>query len=83
MQVIIGDKRINLVESDVKVAKRVLRNFLKTSKEESTKRGAATFYYTLLCVMYVMSHDYIQSLGPDVLAFILNARAKDSENNHA
>lgn len=79
MQVLIGDKRINLVDKDVKVAKRVLRNFLNVSKEASQKRGASTFYYTLICVMYVMSVDLIQSLGPDVMAFILNAHAKDCE----
>lgn len=80
MQVIIGGKRINLVDKDVKVAKRVLRNFLNVSKAESQKRGASTFYYTLICVMYVMSHDLIQSLSPEVLAFILNARAKDGKS---
>lgn len=80
MQVVIGGKRIELVDTDVKVAKRVLKNFLEVSKTEAEEKGAATFYYTLLCVMYVMSHDLIQSLTPEVLAFILNARAKNEES---
>lgn len=79
MQVVIGNSRIQLVDKDVKVAKRILRNFMNVSKEKAEEKGAATFYYTLLCVMYVMSHDLIESLSPEVMAMILNARA---ENNN-
>lgn len=77
MQIVIGKQRIQLVDRDVKVAKKVLRNFLDSSREHADEHGAKTFYYTLLCVMYVMSHDLIESLTPEVLAMILNARAEN------
>lgn len=79
MQIVIGKKRIKLVDSDVKVAKRILRNFLDSSRKHADEQGAKTFYYTLLCVMYVMSHDLIESLTPEVLAMILNARAENEK----
>ena len=77
MQVVIGNQRIKLVDRDVKVAKKILRHFLKTSKERAVAKKATTFYYTLICVMYIMSHDLIESVTPEVLALILNARAEN------
>ena len=79
MKVKIGKSVIRLVPSDVKIAKRLVRHFLSTAKEEADKRGAKTFYYSLVCVMYVMSYDLIQSLSPEVLALILNARAESHD----
>lgn len=77
MQVKFGDTMIHLVPKDVKLAKRLVRKFLSVSKTKADEYGAKTFYYTLLCVMYVMSHDLIENLSPEVLALILNARAED------
>lgn len=75
MKVEIGKQTIRLVPNDVKIAKKLIRHFLSKTKEEADKRGALTFYYTLVCVMYVMSADLIKSLSPEALALILNARA--------
>lgn len=77
MQIVIGKRRIKLVDKDVKIAKRIVRNFLESSREHAEEQGAKTFYYTLLCVMYIMSHDLIESLTPEVMALILNARAEN------
>lgn len=83
MQVKFGDTMIHLVPKDVKLAKRLVRKFLSASKTKADEYGAKTFYYTLLCVMYVMSHDLIENLSPEVLALILNARAEDVAKKEA
>lgn len=77
MQIVVGKNRIKLVDKDVKIAKKIVRNFLESSRNHAEEQGAKTFYYTLLCVMYIMSHDLIESLTPEVLALILNARAEN------
>lgn len=77
MQIVVGKNRIKLVDKDVKIAKKIVRNFLEASRNHAEEQGAKTFYYTLLCVMYIMSHDLIESLTPEVLALILNARAEN------
>ena len=46
MKVKIGESVIRLVPSDVKIAKRLVRHFLSTAKEEADKRGAKTFDYS-------------------------------------
>lgn len=77
MQIVIEKRRIKLVDKDVKIAKRIVRNFLESSRKHAEEQGAKTFYYTLLCVMYIISHDLIESLTPEVMALILNARAEN------
>lgn len=70
-------KRIKLIPGEVKLAKRLVRKFLESVKLESRAQGALTFYYTLILVMYVMAHDYIESVTPEVIALILNTAAKE------
>lgn len=50
MQIVIGKKRIKLVDKDVKIAKKIVRNFLESSREHAEEQGAKTFYYTLLAL---------------------------------
>jgi hypothetical protein len=80
MRIIIGGKEINLVDRDVKLAKKLVSKFLKTSKEKAEGNNAPTFYFTLLTVMYLMAHDYISAVSPETLALLLNAAHKNTES---
>ena len=80
MKLIIGGKEISLVDRDVKLAKKLVTKFLKTAKEKAEGNNAPTFYFTLLTVMYLMSHDYISAVSPETLALLLNAAHKNTES---
>lgn len=75
MKVLLGDKEIRLVNEDVKMSKKLIREFLNAVQGKAEEKGFNTFYYTLIVVMYIMSNDLIDSLSPDVLAMILNHHA--------
>ena len=79
MKIIIGGKEIELVDRDVKLAKKLLSKFLKTAKEKAEGNNAPTFYFTLLTVMYLMAHDYISAVSPETLALLLNAAHRNTE----
>ena len=73
MKIIIGGEEINLVDRDVKLAKKLVKKFMKTAKEKAESNGAPTFYFTLLTVMYLMAHDHITAVSPETLSLLLNA----------
>lgn len=77
MKVVLSNHTINLMPKDVLLAKKVIRKFLDCCKTKAEKYGAHSFYYTLLVTMYVMSNDLIEAITPEILATILNARAKN------
>lgn len=79
MKIIIGGKEINLVDRDVQLAKKLVKKFLKTTKEKAEDNGAPTFYFTLLTVMYLMAQDRLIATSPELLAMLLNASYKNSE----
>ena len=79
MKVIIDGKTITLNNRDVRVAKKTLRHFLKTSKEEAEKHNSYSYYYTLLLVMHIMSNDLISSATPDFIQMVLDATAASQE----
>jgi len=80
MKIIFGKKEINLVDRDVKLANRLCRKFLKTVRSKAEQKGAPTFYFTLLTVMYLMVHDCLNATSPDTLARLLNAAYRNEEN---
>ncbi|MDR0287773.1 MAG: hypothetical protein LBI03_08760 [Clostridiales bacterium] len=73
MKIVVGGKEINLVDRDVKLAKKLVKKFLKTAKEKAEENGAPTFYFTLLTVMYLTAHDHITAVSPETMALLLNA----------
>ncbi len=83
MRIVIGDHEIKLVQRDVAVAKKLIREFMASCKRRADEYNAKTFYYTLICVMYVMSSDMLKELSPEYAAKILNAQAKSFEKIEA
>lgn len=80
MRIVISGKEVNLVDRDVKVAKKLCRRFLKTAKQRAEEAHAPTFYLTLLVVMHLMANDYISAISSDTLAILLNASYQNEEN---
>ena len=79
MKIVIMGREINLVDRDVRLAKKLVRKFLKVTKEKAEGNGAPTFYITLLTVMFLMSHDLLSSMSPDLISMLLNAAYKNNE----
>jgi len=82
MKMIIGGKEIKLVDRDVRLAKKLVKKFLKTAKEKAENNNAPTFYFTLLTVMYLMAHDHISAVSPETLALLLNAAYANTEDQN-
>ena len=82
MKIVIGGKEIKLVDRDVRVAKKLCRQFLKTAKGNAEEAHAPTFYLTLLVVMYLMANDYISAITPETLSLLLNAAYRNEKNRN-
>lgn len=80
-RVVIGNKEIKLIGSNVTIAKRMISDLLEKSKKEAEAVNNASFYYTMLVIMYTMSEDHIRTLTPEVLSLILNAAAEGESRN--
>lgn len=80
MKIIVGGKEINLVDRDVKLARKLVRKFLMTAKKKAEQNDAPTFFLTLLVVTYLIAHDYLTALTPKALALLLNAAYQTDEN---
>ena len=79
MTVKIDGRYITLMDRDVKVAKEVIRKFIKISNDRAEEQGNYTFRFTLPLVMYLMSTEIVNSYGADTLAEILNAASNTDE----
>jgi len=78
MKIIVGGKEIRLVDRDVRLAKKLLKKFMKTAKAKAEANQAPTFYFTLMLVMYLTAYDHISALTPETLALLLNAAHKNT-----
>ena len=78
MKIVIGGKEIELVDRDVKLAKKLVLKFLKTTKEKAESNGAPTFYFTLLIVILLTANDRIGA-SPDLFEKLLNAAHNNNE----
>ena len=81
MIVEIEGKSIKISSADVKLAKRLVRDFVDTVDDKAAKRGATFFKYPLMCVMYLMSKDYIESCTPEVLQILMGKYSEQQSVN--
>lgn len=79
MKVKIGGYTITLIDRDVKTAQKTIRHFLEVSKQESEKKGAESYYFTLLISMKLMSEAMINAITPETLNLLLNNAAEHFE----
>ena len=77
MRVVIGNKLLMLDSTEVKAANRLCTIFLNNAKELAEKKKARSFYFTLLCVMYLTVERRIRAISPEIMAAYINQRHKD------
>ena len=79
MKTVISNKEIQLIPRDVKIAKKMVREFFEKTKEKAEEYGSPTFYFTSLIVAHILSQDLIKALTPEVLQVLLNAAQKNTD----
>lgn len=86
MKIVIGNKPIELLPKEIKVAKALYTKFLQEVKTNSVDNGVPSLYFTTIIMSYVMSQDLLKALTPEALSVIMNAAsvsklADNSEQN--
>lgn len=75
MKVYIEGKQIELIDREVKDAKRLIKDLLDLILEK-TGDAAPTYYFTCLIIMHIMSKTILQSAETANVAMVLNTYAK-------
>lgn len=73
MRIEIGDTTIQLPDKEVRSCRKVLANFMKTVRSESEQKGYYTYYFTLLFVMWMVSHQIITRMDPKLFADVMES----------
>lgn len=73
MKIVIGNKDIDLLPKEIKVAKALYTKFLQEVKTNSVDKGVPSLYFTTIIMSYVMSQDLLNALTPEALSIIMNA----------
>lgn len=81
MKIIFDGKTITMADKDVKLAKKLIYNFLEKTNEVATEKGNPYFYYEMLICMYIMANDNIKGMGSDLIATMLNSVAESRKQN--
>ena len=83
MRIVIGKKEVHLVERDVKLARKLVTEFLNSVKNNAEEHDAPTLYMTTLIVMHLISKNQIDALTPESLRLLLEANYKGSQKKDA
>lgn len=71
MKITIHDQDYNLSQTDVKLARAAVNEFVNVAKAGATKTQSTALYLTTILMMYKKSLDLINEMGPETVARIL------------
>ena len=73
MKIIIGGKLISLIPRDVKIARELVNDFLKSVEKNAFEKNAPALFFTTLIMMHIKSQDEIKAITPETMQIILQA----------
>ena len=76
MVIKVKEKELQLNNSEVKSAKRVVAGFIDKVKTISKDELSPTYYFTFLIVMHMLSQELINEMDAETLEIIMNRLKK-------
>lgn len=82
MRIIVGNQEVPLLDRDVKLARKMIMNFLDSVKKHGNENEAPTIYLTTLILMHLMSKNQIDAITPETMKLFLEANANGTGTHH-
>lgn len=73
MQIRVNNETIHLDTQEVRFCREQVARIIKSVKEASRRRRRASYYFTFLIVMHVMSQNLLNEIDPKDLQMIMDA----------
>ena len=73
MKIIIENTEVELSPRDVRIAKKIIGDFMLRVKKKSEEANATLYYPTLLILKHMMSQEQINAINPQTSQLFLKA----------